>query len=629
MSRPEKVKDLGPRLREVLRYFWPYARPYRRLMAGSMLAIVAEVGFRLLEPWMLALVLDYVIAPPEGGAPYLPVISSLDPMTIVLIASVGMVLTVGLRALSVYASTVGFSLIGNRVLTDVRADLYRHLHSLSMSYHDRARKGDLTVRVIGDIGLLKDVVVTAMLPLIGNLFILLGMVTVLFLLNWQLALLAMVTVPLFWLSTVRLTEKIHKVSGDQRRREGSMASSASEALGAMQIVQALSLERSFLDSFAGQNRKSLKQGVKGTRLAARLERTVDLLVAISTALVLYFGSVLVLGGDLTAGALVVFLTYLKNALRPVRDFAKYTARLAKAVAAGERVLDVFHQQPDIKDDPDAVDAPSLRGEIRFENVFFGYEPDRPVLRGVDFEVEPGQRIAVVGGSGNGKSTLANLVLRLYDPQSGRVLVDGRDLREYKLESYRAQVGVVLQDTLLFAATIRDNIGYGAPGATPEEIEQAARLADAHEFVLGLPDGYDTVVGERGVTLSGGQRQRISIARTAIRDAPVLILDEPTTGLDGESARQVNDALARLAAGRTTFLITHDLRQVSTADRILYVEGGEVVESGTHNELMRARGRYCRLQLINGGSPGQSGDPAGMAGEMAGGPWPGSTETTLS
>ena len=622
MARPEKVRELSPRLRDVLRYFWPYTRRYRALMTGSMLAIIAEVFLRLVEPWMLALVLDYVVMPPQSGAKQLPIISSMEPLTLLVWASVGLVVAVGLRALAVYASKVGFALIGNRVLTEVRGDLYRHLHSLSMSYHNKARKGDLTVRVISDIGLLKDVVVTAMLPLLGNALVLVGMVAVLFLLNWQLALLALVTLPLFWLSTVSLTEKIHKVSGDQRRREGSMASSASEAFGSMQIVQALSLERSFLDAFSGQNKKSLKQGVKGARLAARLERTVDLLVAVSTALVLYFGSRLVLGGELTAGALVVFLTYLKNALRPVRDFAKYTGRMAKGVAAGERVLDVFQQEPDIEDSPDAVSAPPLRGDVRFESVTFSYEPGHPVLREISFEVQAGQRVAIVGASGHGKSTLVNLILRLYDPQSGRVLVDGRDIRDYTLESFRSQIGVVLQDTLLFAATVRENIGYGAADATPEEIEAAARLANAHEFIEALPDGYDTVLGERGVTLSGGQRQRISIARAAIRDAPILILDEPTTGLDGENARLVTDALTHLARGRTTFLITHDLRQVASADQILYLEDQRIAEQGTQLELLRAGGQYAALQAMAGGvrqAPVDGNYPeARAAGEPTGG-----------
>jgi ATP-binding cassette, subfamily B, bacterial len=594
MARPQKVKELAPRLRVILRRFWPYTRRYRPLIAGSMLALAAEVFLRLLEPWMLALVLDHVILPRQGGSSPLPVLGSLEPTTLLTVASVGLVVVIGLRALSAYLSTVGFALVGNRVLTQIRADVYRHLHRLSLSFHTRARGGDLTVRVIGDIGLLSDVVVTAALPLIGNTLVLVGMVGVLFWMNWQLALMAMVTLPLFWLSAVSLTAKIHKVSRDQRRREGSMASTAAESLGAIHIVQALSLEETFGSSFASQNRASLKQGVKGTRLAARLERTVDLLIAVSTGIVLYFGATLVMSGDLTAGALVVFLTYLKNAFKPVRDFAKYTGRLAKATAAGERILEVFEREPEIRDHPDAVVAPRLCGRVRFDDVTFGYDPGRAVLEHVDIEAGPGERVALVGSSGSGKSTLVNLLLRLYEPQTGRVLVDGRDLREYTLESLRSQVAVVLQDTVLFAASVRENIAYGNPEAPPEEVEKAALLANAHDFIQAMPDGYDTVVGERGVTLSGGQRQRIAIARAAIRRAPVLILDEPTTGLDDKNARQVTDALENLATGSTTFLVTHDLRQVARADHIVYLEGGRVVERGSHESLLRSGGRYASL-----------------------------------
>jgi ATP-binding cassette, subfamily B, bacterial len=594
MARPQKVKELAPRLRVILRRFWPYTRRYRPLIAGSMLALAAEVFLRLLEPWMLALVLDHVILPRQGGSSPLPVLGSLEPTTLLTVASVGLVVVIGLRALSAYLSTVGFALVGNRVLTQIRADVYRHLHRLSLSFHTRARGGDLTVRVIGDIGLLSDVVVTAALPLIGNTLVLVGMVGVLFWMNWQLALMAMVTLPLFWLSAVSLTAKIHKVSRDQRRREGSMASTAAESLGAIHIVQALSLEETFGSSFASQNRASLKQGVKGTRLAARLERTVDLLIAVSTGIVLYFGATLVMSGDLTAGALVVFLTYLKNAFKPVRDFAKYTGRLAKATAAGERILEVFEREPEIRDHPDAVVAPRLCGRVRFDDVTFGYDPGRAVLEHVDIEAGPGERVALVGSSGSGKSTLVNLLLRLYEPQAGRVLVDGRDLREYTLESLRSQVAVVLQDTVLFAASVRENIAYGNPEAPPEEVEKAALLANAHDFIQAMPDGYDTVVGERGVTLSGGQRQRIAIARAAIRRAPVLILDEPTTGLDDKNARQVTDALENLATGSTTFLVTHDLRQVARADHIVYLEGGRVVERGSHESLLRSGGRYASL-----------------------------------
>ncbi len=305
---------------------------------------------------------------------------------------------------------------------------------------------------------------------------------------------------------------------------------------------------------------------------------------------------------------MVFLTYLKNAFRPVRDFVKYTGRLAKASAAGERVLDLLDRTPDVRDLPGAVPAPALRGAVQFDGVSFSYEPGRPALEQIDCVVQPGQHVALVGPSGSGKSTFVSLILRLYDPTAGRVLIDGRDIREYTLASLRAQLSVVLQDSLLFAATVRDNIGYGAPGAPPEAIEAAARLANAHAFVEALPQGYDTIVGERGVTLSTGQRQRIAIARAAVRRAPVLILDEPTTGLDGENERAVIEALERLAEGRTAFLITHDLRLAARADLVLYLEAGRVRECGTHAELLRSDGRYAVLYHRLATGAGRGTDP---------------------
>jgi ATP-binding cassette subfamily B protein len=278
----------------------------------------------------------------------------------------------------------------------------------------------------------------------------------------------------------------------------------------------------------------------------------------------------------------------------VQDFAKHTGRVAKAAVAGERVLDVLERTPEVRDLPGAVPAPPFQGAVRFENVSFAYEPGRPVLERIDFEVQPGQHIALVGPSGIGKSTLVSLLLRLYDPAQGRVLIDGRDIRDYTLASMRPQISVVLQDTLLFVASARENIAYGAPESTPEAVEAAARLANAHEFIQALPNGYDTVLGERGLTLSGGQRQRLAIARAAIRQAPILVLDEPATGLDGENERMVLDALRRLADGRTTFIISHDLHLAARADLIFYLERGRVFEHGSHAELIRAGGRYATL-----------------------------------
>src|SRR5439155_14265864 len=316
------------------------------------------------------------------------------------------------------------------------------------------------------------------------------------------------------------------------------AATFAESLGAIKTVQALSLEENFARAFSTQSEKSLKQDVRGKRLAASLERSLDVVIEVATAMVLWYGTRLVLRKEITAGELLVFLAYLKSAYRPVQDFAKYTGRLAKASAAGERVIDLLERVPDVRDLPGAVRAPAFAGRVQFDNVSFAYEHGQQLLEEIQLDVQPGQHVALVGPSGGGKTTLISLILRLYDPLHGKVSIDGRDVREFTLETLRSQISVVLQDNVLFAASVRDNIACAAPGASAQEIEVAARRANAHEFITALPEGYDTILGERGVNLSQGQRQRLAIARAAIRKAPILILDEPTAGLDQKNERDV-------------------------------------------------------------------------------------------
>ena len=594
MAKNKSLKQSIPSIRDLLKFMRPYTRRHRPLIAGSFLALFAGVLMRALEPWPLKMVIDHVILPVVPKTTAGIWIGSLQPLTIVAGASIALILILGLRALSNYWQKVGFALVGNKVLTEVRGALYRHIQCLSLSFHAKAKSGDLLVRVIGDIGLLKDVAVTAFMPLIGSLLVLAMMATLMLWLNWRLALLVLLSAPLYWIPTLIFGKKIQSASRKQRRRQSAMASTVAESIGAMQVVQTLSLEETFSDQFGKQNKKDLKEGVKVKRLLAKLQGTVQVMTGISTAAVLFYGTVLVLRSELSAGELLVFLSYLKAAFKPMQDFAKYSGRMAKASAAGERVMHIFETPADVSDEADAVVAPQFNGAVSFDRVGFAYEKNQPILKDISFNIKAGQKVAIVGPSGAGKSSLIGLLSRLYDPVSGRVLIDDVDLRKVKLESLRTQISVVLQDTLLFTTSIEENIAYGAPGSSQAAIQEAAQLANIHDFIENLPEGYSTQVGERGVTLSVGQRQRIALARAALRKAPLLILDEPTSSLDKENRQAVLKALHTISAGRTTFMITHDLKEIEHADVILHIENGVLIESGNHAQLMAAAGTYAEL-----------------------------------
>ncbi len=567
----------------------------------AMSALLVGVFAQLLEPWPLKFVIDTLLNPTASGDSATPVLG-LSATAALAMAGVAYVLCVAVSAWAEYYESVGFAMIGNRIISRLRSRLYSHLQALPLTFHNKSRHGDLLVRMVGDIKLLRDVAVTAVLPLLGSVLVLLGMAAVMLWLNWQLALVALAVLPLFMLSTVRLGRRIHQAARKQRQREGAVAAQAAEAISSMHLVQALSLESHFEKSFSVNENRNVADEVKTRKLAARLSRTTSLLIAVSTAIVLVYGGHQVLQSAMTVGSLIVFLTYMKRGLRPLKNFAKYAARLSKASAATERVFELLETDHVTAGDESAAVAPRFRGAIEFQEVHYRYEAAAPVLTGFSASIAPGECVAIVGSSGVGKSTLLSLLLRFYEPEQGQVTIDAVPLDAWSRTSLRSQISIVLQDTILFAGTIADNIAYGTVDADRQQILLAAKLAEAHEFITALADGYDTLVGERGVTLSHGQRQRIAIARAAVRDAPILLLDEPATALDQQNKQLIRGALKRLASGRTTLMVTHDLNDAVIADRILLVDGGRVAEQGTHEELLELDGRYAHLYRVQTRTP---------------------------
>ncbi len=499
-----------------------------------------------------------------------------------------------LDAVCTYAEKYTTTSVGQWVTHDLRRLMYAHIHRLSLSYHTQKQTGDLISRLTSDIDAVQSFIVSSVLDLAIDTVTLIGMACVMFYLNWQFTLIALSVAPVLFAVTYYYTRRSKQASRDMRKKEGEIVSLLQEVLSAIGVVKAFAQEEYEQQRLEEKSVQSVQIALHARSIKAKLSPLVEIVVATGTALVLWFGGRLVLAGTLSAGSLVVFIWYLGKMYKPMQDFARITDAYAKASVGYERLREVLETQPTVRDLPDAKVAPPLKGEIEFEQVNFNYVPNRPILTGVNIRLAAGEMTALVGPTGSGKSTIAGLIGRFYDPDSGTVRIDGTDLKGFRQKSLHDQISYVLQENVLFNASVAQNIAYGRPNASREQISRAAEMANAHEFISQLPHGYDTVVGERGVTLSGGQRQRIAIARAIIRDTPILVLDEPSSGLDAASEELVFEAIDRLIEGRTTIVIAHRFSTIRRANTILVVESGRIVENGKHDHLLAAGGLYAKL-----------------------------------
>ena len=574
-------------------------RPYWPQMLLAFVAVAGEAGAALLEPWPLKIVLDNLLqhrALPGWLAPAATWIGggSLAILNVAVVAVAAIALA---GALSSYLNTWLTATVGQRVMHDLRRTLYHHIHRLSLAEHDEKRTGDLIGRVTKDIESVQDFVTSALLGIVTNVLTLVGIVAVMLYLNWQFTLVSLSVAPVLFLVVHAFTRRIKSASRDVRKKESELVSMVAEVFSSIRVVKAFAREDYEQQRFERQSLENVETALRARNIKMLLSPAVEIIVATGTCLMLWYGARLVLAGGLSAGALVVFLLYLGKMYKPMRDLSKMSDTVSKAGVGFERIREILETESGVRDRRHARKAAPFKGTIDFNAVSFGYSPDEQILDDVSFTIQPGQVAAFVGPTGGGKTTIINLVARFYDPTAGTVRIDGTDIRDVTIRSLRDQISFVLQDTLLFQAPIWQNIAYGRPEANREAIVRAATLANAHEFITEMPEGYDTMVGERGVTLSGGQRQRIAIARAVIRNTPILVLDEPTSGLDAQSEQLVFEALDRLMKGKTTIVIAHHLATTLNADMIFVVKDHRLAERGTHAELLAAGGFYAELHGI--------------------------------
>ena len=570
--------------------------PHWLTLTLAFIAVIGESVTDLLEPWPLKIVFDYVFGSKQMPAWLAGIVSFIgtDKLSILNFTVLAVIAIAIVAAVSSYFEKYLTTSVGQWVMHDLRRVLYGHIQRLSLAYHDHKRTGDLISRVTSDIDAVQSLISNVMLGMLVNVLTLVGMVLVMFYLNWEFTLIALLVVPGLFLVVYRYTHRIKQASRAMRLKEGEVVNVLEEVLSSIRVVKAFAREDYEQRRFERESRASVETALQARNVKAKLPPLVEIIVACGTCLVLWYGARLVLTGTLTSGEMLVFLLYLGKMYQPIRALSKMTDTISRASVGWERVREVLENELQTRNLPGAKRAPRFKGKIEFDRVNFSYDRGETVLRNLSLKIEPGQLAALVGPTGAGKTTIVSLLPRFYDLSSGEIRIDGTDIRRFKIKSLREQISFVLQETLLFRAPVWQNIAYGKPEASRAEIIRAAKLANADEFIERMPDGYDTMIGERGMTLSGGQRQRITIARAIIRNSPILILDEPSAGLDAESEKLVFDAIENLMEGKTSIVIAHRLATVIRADAIFVIDDGKVIDQGTHKELLARDGLYSRL-----------------------------------
>jgi len=581
-------------------------RPYRGTLLIIFLAMMLETAMDLAAPWPLKVIIDNVVGshklPHWLDQMVRPMLEGGGKLHVAALAALAVVIIALLGALAGYVENYFTESVGQWVANDLRLRTYHHLQRLSLGYYDTHQTGTLLSTITTDIGTIQDFASSSTLSIFVDLLTIVSMLGLMFWLNWDFTLIAVGVTPFLLFFVSKFKKAVKKATHQVRKEQSEIVAAVQQGLESMQVVKAFGREDLEERQLAEVSHATVNAALAARRVKSMLSPVVTITVALCTAVVLWRGAALILAGVMTVGALTVYLSYLSKFFKPVKDLATTTNAIAQAAVGVDRIRAILETDDIIPERPDAIEPPSFKGEIVFEHVAFSYAPDAPVLKDVNVTIKPGQLVGVVGPTGSGKSTVVSLIPRFYDPVGGTVKIDGRDVRDYKVSALRDQIGYVLQDTVLFRGTVADNIAFGRPGATRDEIVQAAKLANADEFISRMPQGYDTMVGERGLTLSGGQRQRIGIARVMVRNSPILLLDEPTAALDSESERLVIEALERLMKGRTVITIAHRLSTIRDADQIIVVAGGVVAESGNHAELMARNGIYADLHRTQFGEP---------------------------